>query len=960
MTPFIRLVEKNVQEVPLRMAVVLDEHKECLTYSQLWEYSGRVYAYLKEIGIGKEDFVQICLPRNTSVVVAALGIWRAGAAFVVVEENYPESRSAFIREDCNCKLLLNGDVYAQMLKCDYLDGYEDTSPNDACFAIYTSGTTGTPKGILHEYGKLCNIVYNTHSDSELNSSVCDRYAYLSPMDFVAFVMEFVAQFGQKGTFYIVSYNIVKNVQLFKSFIVNEKITRAFMPPSLLKIYGENLRSLDTVIIAGESANRLYYASPQIINRYSMSEAAFVVARFKVDKVYDVIPVGKNIRDLNIILLGDDGKEVPDGDRGEVCFKNEYTRGYINQSLETEKVFVDGIYHTGDIGYKDENGYLYISGRKNGMIKINGNRIEPSEIEMMVKKIYGIDFAIIKAFEEEQRTYLVLYCQKSEIGDRFSSKNIELFKKLLYESMPGYMIPSYYVVIDEIPLNTNGKIDRKKLPKPNIVRDEYSKPSTELEERICTLMEDILKQENIGATDDFFAMGGDSLAVIKLISQLEGITLEVCDIYKYRTPRGIAKYCEKRVNSDKNIILNESNQCFDELVIQPDNMLIESYYASCFENKSPEAGDVINSYIEVHMKDKIDEHVLQKAIDNATERCPYVTYGVLRTGSKPAIAFRNTGKMLKLHLLDTIDKYGTAENNGHYTVVSYKDNIIRFSVSHLLTDAFGINNFVGAVLGYYVGNSDNDYAGAKCADYAVDLMAKEWPVSSKYKYNFTKEHFEFAESRNEEQRRADIILKYADMNKFCEKYGLSMQGACALIMGKIIQNMHPDNRKVISVRGPINSRIFLGAPNTFQNASIPHMFFTMEASKLVSEDYQALAESINREFAMQYTYDYIAAYTNKISRFVKMENEEERQSLIKEVRGQTKILATYLGDVISSDKMKWIDKVRLNPGGTYPLMLYAYKCGDLLTLTIVQSIDNRDYAGELRKVLKELKIKYLDD
>ena len=133
-----------------------------INYDQLRVLSGRVYAYLKARGIGREDFVMIKLPRGVQPIIAMIGIWRAGAAFVIVEETLAPERIDYIRKDCNCKLVLTSEVWEDINRCEPLDGYEETDPHDAAYAVYTSGTTGNPKGVLHEFGNLERCVQSAN------------------------------------------------------------------------------------------------------------------------------------------------------------------------------------------------------------------------------------------------------------------------------------------------------------------------------------------------------------------------------------------------------------------------------------------------------------------------------------------------------------------------------------------------------------------------------------------------------------------------------------------------------------------------------------------------------------------------------------------------------------------------------------------------------------------------------
>lgn len=549
MTDILELLSRYTAEKPGASILYDEAHSKGVTYAQLDDMSGRVYAYLKAKGIGKEDFVLIDLPRGVLPVIAMIGVWKAGAAWALVEDTYAPERIAYIREDCGCKLELCAANWDEVMHIDALSGYEKSDPHDAAYAIYTSGTTGNPKGVLHEYGNLSRAIESVRLNGENPFTGKDRLALLAPMNFVASViviLEVLSIFG--GKMFVVSYATIKNPMALKKFFLEKRITITFLTPSYVRMLGNTTGPfLRMLFVGSEPANNLFNKNLDLINIYAASESGFAVGVFMIDKAYETCPIGKPEIDLEIVLLGEDGvEEVADGEIGELCFENPYVRGYINLPEETEKAFRNGVYHTGDLARRESDGNYVLLGRSGDMIKINGNRIEPAEIEAAVKQVLGVNWAAARGFEDNGKSYLCAYYTDDVVVDS-DSMRAELSKRL-----PYYMIPAYYIRIDSVPLKANGKMDRKALPKPDAkdFKTDYVAPSNETEEKLCHAMETVLKLEQVGVHDDFYEMGGDSLGSIQLITECGLPGLNAGEIFRGRTPEKIAQlYLEKHSGDD---------------------------------------------------------------------------------------------------------------------------------------------------------------------------------------------------------------------------------------------------------------------------------------------------------------------------------------------------------------------------------------------------------------------------
>lgn len=557
METIIQKLQQYTKEDPNAVILYDEAHSNGISYAKLDDMSGRVYAFLKSKGIGKEDFVLINLPRGILPVVAMVGVWKAGAAWALVEDTYAPDRIAYIREDCGCKIELSAANWDEIMRIEPLAGYEETDEHDIAYAIYTSGTTGNPKGVLHEYGNLDRAIESIKVGGVIPFSGKDRLATLAPMNFVATVIVILAGLNVfRGKNFIVSYATIKNPAALAKFFLTKRITITFLTPSYVRMLGNQTGPfLRMLFVGSEPANNIYNKNVELINIYACSESGFAVGVFPIDRSYETCPVGKPAVETRIMLIGDDGNEVPDGEIGELCFENPYVRGYINLPEETKKAFVDRVFHTGDLARRDENGNYILLGRSNDMIKINGNRIEPAEIEAAVKQALGIDWAAAKGIEAGGKSYLCAYYTADVTVDSEALRN-ELLKRL-----PYYMIPSYYIKIDKIPLKPNGKLDRKALPIPDAkdFASDYAAPTNETEEKLCLGMAKVLKLSQVGIHDDFYEMGGDSLGSIELITECDLPGLNAGIIFRGRTPEKIAKLYEEIHSKGDGIDADKKNE-----------------------------------------------------------------------------------------------------------------------------------------------------------------------------------------------------------------------------------------------------------------------------------------------------------------------------------------------------------------------------------------------------------------
>lgn len=545
---FLDAWEKNVAAEPNRLFLTDEVHPQGMSRREADEVSAKVYAWLKNQKIGKEDFVLVCLPRGILVPLAMMGVWKAGAAVTVVEDTYAAERIEFICRDCNCKAVIDISSWQEIMKEEPLFGFEKTQDHDAALAVYTSGTTGTPKGALHEYGNFKLHMATRNSDGINRKRTEVRTTFIAPLNFVAFYKTLVSSIVTGMHLFIVPYVTVKNPALLRHYFEEEGINVSFLSPSLIRALNGNIPSCVKMIFLGsEPANGIFLEQVRLVNVYAMSESFFTIADFTLDRAYEVCPVGKApYKGIQIQLLNEDGMEVPNGEIGEVCVEMPFFRGYLGLPEETKKALQNGIFHTADLAKRLPDGNLVILGRMGDMIKINGNRIEPAEIEAVAGKHLPIKWAAAKGFVKPDRAFIALYYT----GE--TELNTKSTRKILKEFLPYYMIPSFFIRLEQIPLLPNGKLDKKSLPEPDIssFRTEYEAPANETEKQITDSFEQILGIKQISVNDDFYELGGDSVHSIQVVEFVGDPLLTVPLLYQHRTARKVAAAIlkERQINS----------------------------------------------------------------------------------------------------------------------------------------------------------------------------------------------------------------------------------------------------------------------------------------------------------------------------------------------------------------------------------------------------------------------------
>ena len=602
---FIKWLVDSFEKCPQKIAVIDDAGKRKTTYKELYVMACRVVGYTRKQQLPAHSFIGICLPTSMEYIAAEIGIWLAGHAIVPMGDQFPESRIKQIMEHSDSPLLIDEKVMSEITSTEPVEPSTLPEEDDINSMFYTSGSTGKPKGVLHSFRSFGIPLFPDEMFKDLDVSIM---AVTAPMFFVA--CKLIYDFVTRGkTVNIVPPDVRMDIRKLEVFLAQQEIEFVFIPPSVLPYFNNKSQSLKVVFTASERVSGVGPKGYKLVNYCGQTETAGIGATFMVDKPYDNTPIGIPVEPYIYSVQDPDGNEVPFGEEGELCYRGDLTPGYYKDPERTAQLYRGGWLHTGDIVRARPDGNLIYVNRKDWMMKINGQRVEPSEVETVFKKLPGIDNAIVKGFTAgNKRQYLVgYYISKSGVGE----KEITDY---LSSKLPAYMVPVYFVKMDRFPLNMNGKTDRNSLQSPavendTIVREAYEAPQNEVEAMLCQAFERSLGHSQIGVNEDFFMLGGDSIRVMKLQTLCSELSLTARIIYTNRTPRKIAKAIEKKTEVN-----------FEWQNDYPLSQAQLGIFAACMARQGEVA---YNNGVLLQLGNGVDLSRLAKACETMVETHPFV-------------------------------------------------------------------------------------------------------------------------------------------------------------------------------------------------------------------------------------------------------------------------------------------------------------------------------------------------
>ena len=520
------------------------------TYEELDRMSLRIATFLKSRGVKKGDVISVLVPRCEYMTITALGILRAGAAYQPLDASHPADRIRFMIEDADAPVVIvskklahltetSGDakkerIFLYMEDIPYLpvpqnDIWENTGKDDPFIILYTSGTTGVPKGMILTHGNIFSACRWHLKFYEVDEEC--RMGQHPSFVFDLAIVELLFPLTAGASIHIIPEDIRTDLNKLNAFLEENGITHLTMTTQLGRQFAMTVKnsSLRHLTVGGEAL--ISVAPPsgyKLHNDYGPAECSLYTTVFTIDREYTgKVPIGRAVDEVRLYVVDGNGQLVDDGKIGELCIAGPHVAlGYLNRPELTEAAFTGNpfsddpeygrMYHSGDLVIRQADGVFEFMGRADRQVKIRGIRIEPAEIEELLRKYDGIDDVVIATPEAGgQRVIAAYYMSEHELDVRELEKYVLKYK-------PSYMCPSFFIRIDKIPLNTNGKVDHRRLPQPDfdLNREVYEEPVNETERVLAMVYGELLKMDRIGRKDDFMRIGGNSLLIAQLQYQIE--------------------------------------------------------------------------------------------------------------------------------------------------------------------------------------------------------------------------------------------------------------------------------------------------------------------------------------------------------------------------------------------------------------------------------------------------------
>jgi amino acid adenylation domain-containing protein len=573
----VELFEEQVKNTPHHVAVGTDS--QCLTYLELDQKSSGLANYLmRQCTILPDQPIAIIASRSQQLIIGMLAILKTGAAYLPIDPTYPKERIGFMISDSDTRILLTESAFKHLVRdfqgfsfeidtkfelppASFLEEKKYSKPNNLAYIIYTSGSTGRPKGVMIEQHSLINLCDWHKTEFDVNEK--SRATMYAGIGFDASTWEIWPYLLAGATLVPVPDAIRPDAMQLMAYFAKMDITHTFLPTKIAEQVMEmdiDLHDLH-ILTGGEKLNIRSLKRDHITNNYGPTESTVVATSRKLNRHSDEdgSNIGRPIANTRIYILDKNLKLCPVGVAGEICIAGAgLALGYLNQpELTTEKFIYAGflanerLYRTGDIGKWLPDGNIHFMGRNDNQVKIRGYRIETGEIEAVLRENDAVRQPVVVVLEHPEKGNFLVANVTLKPGKQQTNREL---KQFLAERIPGYMIPSYFRIVDEIPFTPNGKIDRKLLSNLANFRfdggDVIISPRNYAELRLAEIWKKILVREEISMDADFFELGGHSMEAVRVVAGIEkefGLTLSVSTLFQTPTIEQLSKLIAAKSN-----------------------------------------------------------------------------------------------------------------------------------------------------------------------------------------------------------------------------------------------------------------------------------------------------------------------------------------------------------------------------------------------------------------------------
>ncbi len=680
------MFEKIARAHPNKTALVFGEAR--LTYGELNRRAERLAILLRNQGIGRDNIVGLMVERSFEMVIGMLSIMKAGGAYLAIDLKFPQQRKQFMIQDSHMDTLLTNfeldlettQISGHIHLLDMRDTtiYKNISPgtaknieeklphiykgSDLVYVIFTSGSTGNPKGVMLEHTNLVNLMEFQYQFTNINFS---RVLQFTTMSFDVSFQEIFSTLLYGGQLYLIDEDTRNSISDLFQLIIKHEIKTLFFPMSFLKMmFNQDIHlpagHVEHIVTAGEQVvvddlfrNYLKHNHIYLHNHYGPSETHVITTlTLSPDQDIPQFPtIGKPVMNTSIYILDKNTHLQPIGIAGELVAGGvQIGRGYLGREEETHTKFIADttrqngkLYRTGDMARWLENGNIEFLGRIDHQVKIRGIRVEPGEIESHIKKIPHVKDAIVTVKQElKGEKYLCAYVVINTATDCDVSK----LKNILSSDLPDYMIPTYFVPLDKIPLTPSGKVDRRSLPEPDLTSiNNYTAPQNRTEQLLVQIWAESLgiEQVKIGRDANFFQLGGHSLKAIGMVNKIHKtfqVKITIQDLFQFPTISRLAA-----------IISTGNNTSFEEIERQPDKPFYELSYPQkrlWYIQKRDPHSTAFNMPVTITLKWAMDEFIIQKALQQLIIRHESLRTYFIEIDKQPMQVIKPANQ-LKLHL-----------------------------------------------------------------------------------------------------------------------------------------------------------------------------------------------------------------------------------------------------------------------------------------------------------------------